>query len=79
VVWEDGRPNNERPYPILNNVEVKRAKLKDYDGGFDFDLPLETVARSPLHPNLLQLETRVENFNLSKPNGLTFYSIDILP
>jgi hypothetical protein len=63
----------------VNNVEVKRDKLKNYDGGFGFDVPLEVVEHSPLHPNLLQLETRIENFDLSKPNGLTFYSIDVLP
>jgi hypothetical protein len=63
----------------VNNVEVKRDKLKNYDGGFNLDVPLETVERFSLHPNLLQLETRIENFDLSKPNGLTFYSIDVLP
>jgi hypothetical protein len=48
-------------------------------GVFEFYVPLETVERSSLHPNLLQLETRIENFDLSKPSGLTFYSIDVLP
>jgi hypothetical protein len=62
-----------------NGSEVKRTKLKDYDGGFVFEIPEEVVQNSPLHPNLIQLEARVENSDLGHLNGLTFYSIDVLP
>ncbi|MDR2175719.1 MAG: hypothetical protein LBO82_07245 [Synergistaceae bacterium] len=62
-----------------NGSEVKRAKLKDYGEGFAFEVPEDVVRNSPLHPNLILLETRIENADLKHLNGLTFYSIDVLP
>jgi hypothetical protein len=62
-----------------NGSEVKRAKLNDYSGGFAFEVPEEVVRNSPLHPNLIQLEARIDNADLERLNGLTFYSIDVLP
>jgi hypothetical protein len=62
-----------------NGTEVKKAKLKDYGEGYAFEVSEETVRNSPLHPNLIQLEARIENADLEHLNGLTFYSIDILP
>jgi hypothetical protein len=64
---------------FCNGTEVKRAKLKDHKDGFAFEVPEDVVRNSPLRPNLIQLETRIENADLEHLNGLTFYSIDVLP
>jgi hypothetical protein len=63
----------------VNDIEVKRAKLKDYREDFNFEVSEEVVRRFLLHKNLILLETRIENCDIDKPNGLTFYSIDLLP
>jgi hypothetical protein len=62
-----------------NDREVKRTKLKDYGEGYAFEVPEGIVRNSPLHPNLIQLEARIENADLERLNGLTFYSVDVLP
>ncbi|MDR1732547.1 MAG: hypothetical protein LBR61_10700 [Synergistaceae bacterium] len=63
----------------LNGTEVKRTKLRDYKDGFAFEVTEDVLRKSPLHENLMLLETRIENFDPAKANGLTFYAIDVLP
>ncbi|GHS96872.1 hypothetical protein AGMMS50276_15980 [Synergistales bacterium] len=75
----DAEPDESEAVFFFNDVEVKRAKLKDYREDFHFEVPLEVAQKSPLHENLMKLETRIENASPTKHNELTFYSIDISP
>jgi hypothetical protein len=61
----------------VNGKEVKRAK--QHEGEFRLTISQDLALRSPLHKNLMQLEVRIENSDPTRPNGLVFHSIDILP
>jgi len=62
----------------FNGAEVMRTKLRDY-ANFKFEVPKDLAQNSSLHENLMLLEARIENSAPESPNGLIFYSIEIIP